>query len=560
MFAAFGILAAVVAAARAETATLEIKRLGVRDGTRIVGGRAEDYIYRTTSAQSFNAAVGPQGDSRVNFGGESEQKDAFNKLVTKEPKYESEYPFRGVVKLGSQQYPFVLDAAPEKKADGEKAKDGESKEAVKADEKKAKAGEEAADEKKADADADKSKDEAAEKEKETKKTPKAIRYNRLYFDVNHNGDLTDDKVLESDVSANALNGGNYAPFSFPQVDLTVDADGTAVEYSFSLSGYMVAQQEFSYAGVQLRAAAYREGDITLDGKAHHVALIDYNSNGRFDDEIKIQSNVRGSGGQVYPQQGDMLLVDPDPKSPDSPYNPAQSKFRNYVSKLVLIDGKYYDVKITPAGDKLTLEPTKFALGKVTNPNDGYSAVIYGDQGFVKIAGGKDQATEVPEGEWKLLSYSIDQTEPVEPPKPPEDKAKSDDKEEKKDDAKGSTPKALSSAIKGLLKSSAPAAIVNRRSTVSATATADYKPVKVVAGETVEMPFGPPYKPIVNSYPSARIVDGKQEQVTQLSLSLVGMAGEQCTDMIVKGGRPSKPEFSITDPDGKVVQTGNFEYG
>jgi hypothetical protein len=263
---------------------------------------------------------------------------------------------------------------------------------------------------------------------------------------------------------------------------------------------------------------------------------------------------------VYPQQGDMLLVDPDPKSPDSPYNPAQSKFRNYVSKLVLIDGKYYDVKITPAGDKLTLEPTKFALGKVTNPNDGYSAVIYGDQGFVKIAGGKDQATEVPEGEWKLLSYSIDQTEPVEPPKPPEDKAKSDDKEEKKDDAKGSTPKALSSAIKGLLKSSAPAAIVNRRSTVSATATADYKPVKVVAGETVEMPFGPPYKPIVNSYPSARIVDGKQEQVTQLSLSLVGMAGEQCTDMIVKGGRPSKPEFSITDPDGKVVQTGNFEYG
>jgi hypothetical protein len=544
MFAAFGILAAVAAAARAETATLEIKRLGVRDGTRIVGGRAEDYIYRTTSAQSFNAAVGPQGESRVNFGGEDVQKEAFKKLVTKEPKFESEYPFRGVVKLGSQQYPFVLDAVPEKKADEEKAKEDEK-----------------ADEKKADSDADKSKDEAAEKEKEKEKTPQAIHYNRLYFDVNHNGDLTDDKVFESQVpTQRGLMGGNYAPFSFQQIDLTVDADGTPVEYSFSLSGYMIAQREFSYAGVQLNAAAYREGDITLDGKTHHVALIDYNSNGRFDDEIKIQSNVRGSGGQIYPQQGDMLLVDPDPKSPDSPYNPAASKYRNYVSKLVLIEGKYYDVKITPAGDKLTLEPTKFALGKVTNPNDGYSAVIYGDQGFLKIAGGKDQATEVPEGEWKLLSYSLDQTEPAEPPKPPEEKAKSEDKDEKKDDAKGSTPKALSSAIKGLLKTAVPAAIVNRRSTVSATATADYKPVKVVAGETVEMPFGAPYKPIVNSYPSARVVNGKQEQVTQLSLSLTGMAGEQVTDMTVKGGRPSKPEFSITDPDGKVVQTGNFEYG
>ncbi len=223
---------------------------------------------------------------------------------------------------------------------------------------------------------------------------------------------------------------------------------------------------------------------------------------------------------------------------------------------MLIDGRYYDVKITPAGDKLTLEPSNVPLGKVTNPNDGYSAVIYGDQGFLKISGGKDTAADVPEGEWKLLSYSIDQTEPPPPSKPPEEKAKSDEKEENK----SSTPKVLSNAIKNLLKSSAPVRLVSRRSTVSATATADYKPVKVVAGETVEMPFGPPYKPVVTSYQTNQVVGGKPKPVTQLSMSLVGSAGEQCTNMTVKGSRPSKPEFTITDPDGKVVQTGNFEYG
>ena len=46
----------------------------------------------------------------------------------------------------------------------------------------------------------------------------------------------------------------------------------------------------------------------------------------------------------------------------------------------------------------------------------------------------------------------------------------------------------------------------------------------------------------------------------LQMSLIGSAGERCTGLIVDGGRPPKPEFTITDPQGKVVQTGNFEYG
>ena len=33
-------------------------------------------------------------------------------------------------------------------------------------------------------------------------------------------------------------------------------------------------RSFGYVGVQLNAAAYREGDITLEGKKHHVVLFD----------------------------------------------------------------------------------------------------------------------------------------------------------------------------------------------------------------------------------------------------------------------------------------------
>ena len=70
-----------------------------------------------------------------------------------------------------------------------------------------------------------------------------------------------------------------------------------------------------------------------------------------------------------------------------------------------------------------------------------------------------------------------------------------------------------------------------------------------------MPFGPPYKPVVK-----RLGFDGREEGRALALSLVGSAGEVCTNLMVDGGRPAKPEFTITDAEGKVVQQGNFEYG
>jgi hypothetical protein len=91
--------------------------------------------------------------------------------------------------------------------------------------------------------------------------------------------------------------------------------------------------------------------------------------------------------------------------------------------------------------------------------------------------------------------------------------------------------------------------------VQAEATAAYREVDVRKDETVEMPFGPPYKPQV----SVGYLD-KEKKTARLSLSLVGSAGEVCSDLEVKGGRPAKPEFTITDPQGKEVVKGAFEYG
>ena len=258
---------------------------------------------------------------------------------------------------------------------------------------------------------------------------KAVGFNRLYFDVNHNGDLTDDKVIEAEPQPGRGLPVNYRQFEFPRVDLTIDVDGTPVDYAFFLRGYVNASRDFSYAGVQINAAAYREGDITLDGKTRHVVLIDYNSNGRFDDEIKISKNVIRSGGALYPEQGDRLLIDPNAGNAGyaSPYDVTSNSYQHYVSKMVDIDGKYYNLKITPAGDKLTLDPASVPLGKITNPNGRFTAVIYGDNGFLKINGEKDTPISIPAGEWKLLSYTIDLTNVPEPGKAAEKKEQEKEK-------------------------------------------------------------------------------------------------------------------------------------
>ena len=76
------------------------------------------------------------------------------------------------------------------------------------------------------------------------------------------------------------------------------------------------------AGFQLRLGLAERGRLPrrrhhAGRKKHHVVLIDFNSNGRFDDEIKLDppymmGAAERPSAESRPQQGDMLLVDPKP--------------------------------------------------------------------------------------------------------------------------------------------------------------------------------------------------------------------------------------------------------
>jgi hypothetical protein len=280
--------------------------------------------------------------------------------------------------------------------------------------------------------------------------------------------------------------------------------------------------------------------MEIDGKKYRIVVVDFNSNGRYDDASGIDNKVQLSDGTVYPTIGDMLyVIDTELAQPQagyaSPYDPSTNNSLHYVGKLVNLDGRFFNLKVSPSGDELTLEPSSIPVGHVTNSNQGYRAIVYGENGFLKVVGDESGRAPLPAGKWKLASYTIDKSSMAEP--------------EKEEAAEG-----ILDSLKRAITGTRPAANQRRYTMVSARAKRDYPAVEVTEGKTVELPFGGPFRPIV----SIGYVRGKG--LVSLSMSLVGDADEICTSLYVNGNRPGKPAFTITTEKGEVVDTGNFEYG
>jgi hypothetical protein len=479
-----------LAAVWAETYELDLKRLQpVSRGQMSSSGSRGDYMYRSTYPQYFFMQIG--GPSRVPPGAED-----FPKVVRKQPaKYFAKHPFRGVARLGTQQYGFVFDA-----------KDAQSDQ-----------------------------------------------YARLFFDFNHNGDLTDDKVIEAaSAQAGFLSGPGFA--EFPRIDVMLDVEGEEIDYAFSVTVYSYSSGQMRYATAQFNSAAYREGEIELNGKKRRVVLLDFNSNGRFDDVFRLHREADASEEAVVPEFGDMLLIDPDPKLGMS-YDPTSCDHLYYVSNLIGIDDKYYDLKVSVSGQDLTLAPADDPVGYVTNVNDGFRVLLSGDKGLVKISGGKDKPVPVPAGTWRLHSYTLDRTGYDESASAASKKTEQDKEGEDEAKPKTSLWQALAQAVLGDGGAAEGAMLPTAGPTmVSAQGTSKFKEFQVQAGKTVPLSFGPPYRPVVSAMPS------NKPGYAYLSMSIVGSAGEECTNLVVKGRRPTSPRFRVTTPDGNEVASGKFEYG
>ncbi|MBN1909132.1 MAG: hypothetical protein JW818_05280 [Pirellulales bacterium] len=368
--------------------------------------------------------------------------DLWQQTVNKEPEYVAPAPFFGVAKFGASNVAFALDAVA-KNAQG---------------------------------------------------------YDRGYFDLNGNGDLTDDSPV---VALNVQSKAGYSQSNFPPAELPLRLDGRETTHPFALSIGCRQTDQTALANAWLYSAAVRQGQILQGKKPVRLVLVDHNSNGRFDDRVSIQR----AGGKLNVTEGDLLLVNPNPGNRRFA-GATMGRDRFFVSSTVCIGKHFYKLDVSPSGDRLSLEPTEMALGSVTNSSPAYRAVVYSDEHGVLVVGGtKGQKVPLPTGKWKVAQYTID-----------------------------------ASAFTG-----------GARTAISAT-FADAKEITVTKEKTTELPLGAPFRAVVTASP-----DPKKKGVN-LSLSILGVGGERCTQFYVNGQKPPEPRFEIRDKDGKAVYQGQFEYG
>jgi len=283
---------------------------------------------------------------------------------------------------------------------------------------------------------------------------------------------------------------------FPRVDITIDVKGKPIECSFLPSLLCRASQGDGYATASFYSATVREGYITQGKKRTKLLLLDRNSNGLFDDAV----SIRPDGSIV---EGDLLLINPSPKKRGSA-DSDMGRDRNFINKTVCIGKEFYRMEVAPSGDSLKLTPTKFSMGCVVNSSPAYRATLFSPEyGVVIIGGTKDQKLPLPEGAWKVVAYSIE--------------------------------------------------AAGARTSMTAAFGADSPPITVSKGGTTKLPFGTPLRAVVTA---AR---GEGNNVS-LSLTIVGVGGERCTNLTINGSRPPKPKFVIMDKDGKTVHQGSFEWG
>ena len=370
----------------------------------------EEALLRYVTPQTCRWQAGTDGSwSVLPDSGE----DNFKDVVKREPaRYVADHPLRGTVKLGSKFYGFVLDH-----------KDGKSK-----------------------------------------------GYDRLYFDLNGNGDLSNATPVDAfEPKAPQGQSPGGAPASeFPRVDLTIDVDGEKLDYGFFFQAGVSGQEKDGSAYALLRSAVYRRGEIALEGKMRKIVVLDNNSNGRFDNVTAFAADIHGSDGQIYATYGDVLVLEAEPGAAAKP-PPPRGQRKQFLGKTNRIGGKFYELKVSPLGDDVTCALSLMPVGRIATSLPRCNLEIVGDGGHFALDLEKSRPVEIPAGYWRVLTYTLTTTG-------------------WKDPAKGKAAKKTEEGDAGE-SSPSPAG----PSTLSARGTQSGPSLEVEPNRTAMLKIGPPYK-------------------------------------------------------------------
>ncbi|MFQ6130416.1 MAG: hypothetical protein ACE5R4_00105 [Armatimonadota bacterium] len=344
---------------------------------------------------------------------------------------------------------------------------------------------------------------------------------RLYFDSDGDNDLTDERPLGGRPVVSDSDATVPRYMVFPATAIGAVLEGKRLPYHIRIAAPrrypMRLLRSFSGA-IEVPAYAvsscYYEGRIRLGGRAVRVAVLDANSDGRFD--------ARGylPEGGAYPTRGDTLIVSERAGRPIRPYK-AGADERQMLGRYLAFGGEYYQIQVAPGGTPVGVYAEKAKVGVIAASQADADVRLANADGVLDLRV-DTEGVRVPAGSYHMLSCALRRTD-------------GDDREW---------------------------ALACRPASSEATT------VEVTAGATAPIPAGPPLLWSLAVDTEQRVAVGGTvapggegtAPAVGLSLRLAAQGGMRVTGITVNGKRPSEPKLRIKDATGKVVHEAAFHYG
>ena len=231
------------------------------------------------------------------------------------------------------------------------------------------------------------------------------KYTRMFFDFNNNKDLTDDLIIEGkeNKQGNLSLGGMYF-VEFLPFDLQIkDENGNLSQYSIKPSVYGQSKSIFNSsntANVSFRVSGAYSGTFKLGKSKYNIKFSDNDGNGKFDDKAQFENTPGYFGNSAVFPRGDIVYIS-DGRKLD--YYDGQ-----YLGDLLLIGDKIFDFKVDIAGKKMILTEIKKGLSKLKLSCKPEFLSLYTADGTHFIMAYKPSGNEikVPGGIYKLMGYEL----------------------------------------------------------------------------------------------------------------------------------------------------------
>lgn len=374
-------------------------------------------------------------------------------------------------------------------------------------------------------------------------------YDRLIVDLNQNGDLTDDAVVQRVEQPVPMITTNSERSVFGPIPVPAEKQiGTwrpiyfAQMYLYALPTKIKSSERSPYLGqLRFKAGWYLETTVDFDGVTRKVGIVDGNCNFRLGDFNQPTTYQNGTETNWYFQGGDYFLVDSD----------GSGKFESSIGSnesAPFAPMLYLGAK--PGKAVLAADNKSLALEPWTEPLAELALQPYGEQ-----VGGIQVAWEGAPGQWQLLQPGVENGKTQVPP---------------------GNYRLYTCTIK--VKTTAGENLI-----LSGYKRTPKDTTKTEAGAPTPFKCGSPLEIKVTSARDTRVVAantqesgsllgrivryfaGDEKPLQQLiQASVIGAGGETYSGFYLqdkgKLRQPSKPTFTVITADGKQVASGNMEFG